>query len=390
MSSMNTRLNIEKLDGNIVQKHGGSNNLVPVLKQESMEYMMKNVFGLRWNCRELKGIVKLRFFRLVTMILQWLKDGWRTSNLNRRQTWTAWLRSMKRNIRLGGRSRRVFWAEDTTMSTYLVNRSSSLAIGFKTPVDMLGFVGWLASIKQGMLEPVKVKNISFNKSKEYKKTFIGSSVVGSQEVQTQDLIYYHLARDREQHSAWELFGYREDSNEAAFVVSAVDKIYAHESLTFNDTVAYEVIYRWKARLKEDMDARSDVYVLSNDYRKCSDDNDGYYCEYTPGMFIHLFLYIDGMGFPCWCKTEICVTKGLLVKAKENVLDLDIIRDQSGNTLRVSQSRIHNEKLVQSLLKGHSTLSLKNSLSGDCDVENNGKRGLKEGSMAKGTLDRVKI
>ncbi|GKD68983.1 hypothetical protein Tco_1323073, partial [Tanacetum coccineum] len=30
-------------------------------------------------------------------------------------------------------------------------------------------------------------------------------VVGSQEVQTQDLIYYHPARDREQHSVWELF-----------------------------------------------------------------------------------------------------------------------------------------------------------------------------------------
>ncbi|GJY04820.1 hypothetical protein Tco_0370760 [Tanacetum coccineum] len=52
MASMNTRLNIEKLDGNIVQKHRGSNNLVLVLKQESMEYRMKNVFGLRWNCRD--------------------------------------------------------------------------------------------------------------------------------------------------------------------------------------------------------------------------------------------------------------------------------------------------------------------------------------------------
>ncbi|GKC99719.1 hypothetical protein Tco_1169994 [Tanacetum coccineum] len=53
-----------------------------------MEYRMQNVFGLRWNCRELKGIVKLRFFRLVTMMLQWLKDGWRTSNLKKRQTRT--------------------------------------------------------------------------------------------------------------------------------------------------------------------------------------------------------------------------------------------------------------------------------------------------------------
>nr|GEX17372.1 hypothetical protein [Tanacetum cinerariifolium] len=24
----------------------------------------ENVFGLRWNCRELKGIVKLKFFRV--------------------------------------------------------------------------------------------------------------------------------------------------------------------------------------------------------------------------------------------------------------------------------------------------------------------------------------
>nr|GEY85792.1 abietadienol/abietadienal oxidase [Tanacetum cinerariifolium] len=95
-------------------------------------------------------------------------------------------------------------------------------------------------------------NMCFNESEECKKTFIGSSVgtgsmqvlhgfefeveplgdhtfevepqenvdqgAGLQEVQTQDLIYYHLARDREQHLACELFGYREDINEAAFAV----------------------------------------------------------------------------------------------------------------------------------------------------------------------------
>ncbi|GJV99183.1 zinc finger, CCHC-type containing protein [Tanacetum coccineum] len=285
--------------------------------------------------------------------------------------------------------------KDTTRSTYLVNRSPSSAIGFKKPIDMLGFFGWLASIKQGMLEPVKVKciflgyhksivgnklwrlddvtskvvlyrNMGFNESGEYKKTFIGSGVgtgsmqvlhgfefeveplgdhtfevepqenvdqgAGLQEVQTQDLMDYQLARDREQHLACELFGYREDSNEAAFAVAAVDKIYAHESLTFNDTVACEVISKWKAGLKEDMDVRSDVYVLSNGCRKSSDDSHDYYWEYAP--------------------------------AKGNILGLEIIKDQSGNTLRVSQSRIHNEKLVQTLLKGHSTLSLEDSLSGD--------------------------
>nr|GEV75133.1 hypothetical protein [Tanacetum cinerariifolium] len=33
---------------------------------------------------------------------------------------------------------KVFWEEDTTKSTYLVNRSPSSAIGFKKPIDMLG------------------------------------------------------------------------------------------------------------------------------------------------------------------------------------------------------------------------------------------------------------
>nr|GEW33420.1 hypothetical protein [Tanacetum cinerariifolium] len=105
---------------------------------------------------------------------------------------------------------------------------------------------------------------------------------------SKDLIYYHPARDREQHSAWELFSYREDSNEAAFAVAAADMIYAHESLTFNIIVAYE-----------------------------------------------------------------------------------IIKDQSGNTLRVSQSRFYNGILVQTLLEGHFILSLEGNLSGDCDVEKNG-------------------
>ncbi|GJX18748.1 hypothetical protein Tco_0221425 [Tanacetum coccineum] len=207
----------------------------------------------------------------------------------------------------------VFWAEDTTMSTYLVNRSRSSAIGFKTPIDMLGFFGWLASIKQGMLEPVKVKciflryrkgivgnklwrldditskvvlyrNMSFNESGEYKKTFISSGVgTGSVQVlqgvefpvEPQEDRTFELVRDREQHSTCEMFRYREDSNEAAFAVAQAEKIDSHESLTFNDTVT---------------------------------------CE----------------------------------------------------------SKDYNEKLVQTLLGGHSILSLDDSLSGDCDVEKSGK------------------
>nr|GEW52030.1 zinc finger, CCHC-type [Tanacetum cinerariifolium] len=220
-----------------------------------------------------------------------------------------------------------------------------------------------------------IRNMSFNESGKYKKTFIASGVgtgsmqvlhgfefeveplgdhtfqvkpqenidqgSGLQEVKTQDLIDYQLARDKEQHLACKLFRYREDINEAAFAVAAVEKIYAHESLTFNNTVACEVIPKWKAGLKDDMDARSDVYVLSNSCRKCSND-------------------------------KMAITGGLLNKAKGNVLGMKIIKDQSGNTLRVSRSRFYNGKLVQTLLEGHYILSLEGSLSRDFDVEKNGK------------------
>ncbi|GKB55801.1 hypothetical protein Tco_0911987 [Tanacetum coccineum] len=353
MAIMNTRLNIEKLDEYIVQKHGGSKQVGFKQLGPRVEIGVHGVHDekLVWFEVELHGA-----------------QGDREAEVFRDRA-TEW----------SGLSK-VFWAEDTTRFRYLVNRSPSSAIGFKKPIDMLRFCGWLASIEQGMLESVKVKciflgyhesilgnklwrlddvtskvvlyrNMGFNESGEYKKTFIGSSVGmgsmqvlqgvefevephedltfevephgnvdhvdGSHEVQTQDLMDYQLA------------------------LAVVDKIYAHESLTFNDTVACEVISKWKVGLKKDMDVRLDVYVLSNGYRRSSVDNHDYYWEYS--------------------------------LAKGNVLGLDIIRDQSGNTLRVSQSRFHNEKLVQTLLKGHYTLLLEDSLSGDCDMENNNKR-----------------
>nr|GEX72173.1 hypothetical protein [Tanacetum cinerariifolium] len=200
---------------------------------------------------------------------------------------------------------KVFWAEVSTRSTYPVNRSPSSAIGFKKPIDMLGFFGWLASIKQWMLEPVKVKciflgyhksivgnklwrldgvtskvvlykNIGFNESEEYKKTLIGSGVCTC--------------------SMQVLHGFEFE----------VEPLRGH---TFE-----------KDGLKDDMDARSDVYVLSNGCKKCSDDSDGYYWG------IHQ------------------ATKGLLDKAKGNVLGMEIVRDRSGYTMRVSQSRFYNGKL----------------------------------------------
>nr|GEZ24863.1 zinc finger, CCHC-type [Tanacetum cinerariifolium] len=186
------------------------------------------------------------------------------------------------------------------------NPSPSMEKGIFTPLESIGPVEPWSWWEDHTFEVEPLGNIDH--------------VVGSKEVQTQDLIYYHSARDKEQHSAWELFNYREDNNEAAFAVAAVG-------------------------MKDDMDSRSDVYVLSNGCMKCSDENDGYYWEYTPGV---------------------------LDQAKVNVLGMKIVRDQSGNTFRVSQSKFYNEKLVQTLFKGHFILSLDGSLSGDCDVEKNDK------------------
>ncbi|GKE39953.1 hypothetical protein Tco_1463358 [Tanacetum coccineum] len=240
MASMNTRLNIEKLDGNIIQKHGGS-------KQVGLKQLGSKQVGFKQL-----GVKQVEFKQLGPGV----ETGVHESGMSK-----------------------VFWAEDTTRSTYLVNMSPSSAIGFKKPIDMLGVLVGLLVLSKGCLN-VLYRNTGFNESGEYKKTFIGSSVgtssmkvlhgfkfeveplgdhtfevepqenvdqrVGLHEVQTQDLMDYQLARHRDQHLACELFGYREDSNEVAFAISVVEKIYAHKSLTFNDTVSCEVISKWKA------------------------------------------------------------------------------------------------------------------------------------------------
>ncbi|GKA97052.1 zinc finger, CCHC-type containing protein [Tanacetum coccineum] len=349
MASMNTRLNIEKLDGNIVQKHGGSKQVGFKQLGPGVKTGVHGVHDEKrvWFEVELQGAQgdrEAEVFQVsnddTAVAQRWLEDkqpeektntdclvkeqekeyqtGWKikTGNVldscNQRSTQQCMKSGVTKHLGVAGIQQQNRF-EDTTKSTYLVNKSPSSSIEFKKPIDMLGFFGWLASIKQGMLEPVKVKCI-----------FLG--------------YYKSIVRNK----LW-----REDSNKAAFTVAAVEKIYAHESLTFNNTVACEVISKWKAGLKDDMDVRSDV-----------------------------------------CKAEIWATKGLLDKAKGNILGLEIIRDQSGNTLRVSQSRIHNEKLVLTLLKGQSTLSLKDSLSEDCDVEKNDKWPGVSGGSLKANLQHM--
>ncbi|GJX91136.1 hypothetical protein Tco_0344462 [Tanacetum coccineum] len=54
-----------------------------------------------------------------------------------------------------------------------IEGSPSSAIGFMMPIDMLGFFDWLASIKQGMLESVKVKCIFMG----YRKGIVGNKAL---------------------------------------------------------------------------------------------------------------------------------------------------------------------------------------------------------------------
>nr|GEY81522.1 retrovirus-related Pol polyprotein from transposon TNT 1-94 [Tanacetum cinerariifolium] len=81
-----------------------------------------------------------------------------------------------------------FWVEDTTRSTYLVNRSPSTAIGFKKPIDMLGLFSWLANIKQGMLERVKVKCIFLG----YHKSIMGNKLWRLDDVTSKVVLYRNM------------------------------------------------------------------------------------------------------------------------------------------------------------------------------------------------------
>ncbi|GKC69304.1 hypothetical protein Tco_1115187 [Tanacetum coccineum] len=306
MASMNTRLNIEKLGGNIVQNHEGSKQVG--LKQLGSKQDEKRV----WFEVELQGAQgnrETKVFQVSNNDTAVAQRRLEDKQPEEKKNTECLVKEQEKEYQIGWKIKTGYNGikEDTTMSTYLVNRSPSSAIGFKTPIDMLGFFCGLASIKQGMLEPVKVKCIFLGYRKGMRSVQVLQGVefeVEPQEDHTFEVEPHgnvdHLAGSQE---------YRKDSNEAAFAVAVVEKIYAHESLTFNDTVACEVISKWKAGLKDDMDARSDVYVLSNGCKKCSDDSDGYYWESTP---------------------------------------------------------------VQTLLKGHSILSLEGSQSGDRDVEKNGK------------------
>ncbi|GJS23562.1 hypothetical protein Tco_0452194 [Tanacetum coccineum] len=310
MASLNTRLNIEKLDENIVQKHGGLKQVGFKQLGPGVETGVHRVHDEKrvWFEVELQGAQgdrEAEVFQVsnddTAVAQRWLEDkqpeektntyslvkeqkkeyqtGWKikTGNVrdfcNQRSTQQCTKRGVVKHLGVAVIQQQNGLVKKTNV-TFLA----------KTPIDMLGIFAWLASIKQGMLEPVKVKCIFLG----YRKGIVGNKLWMLDDITSKVVLYRNMGFNESGEYKKTFIG--------SGVVAAVKKIYAHESLTFNDTVACEVISKWKARLKEEMHARSDVYVLSNGCRKSSDDIEGYYWEYTPGMFIHLFFYVDGMVF----------------------------------------------------------------------------------------------
>ncbi|GJY35505.1 hypothetical protein Tco_0436196 [Tanacetum coccineum] len=103
---------------------------------------------------------------------------------------------------------------------------------------MLGLFGWLASIKQEMLEPVKVKCIFLG----YRKSIVGNKLWRLDDVTSKVRVFNQVLQGDELRATliWELFGIEKDSNEAAYAVAAKWRRYMHLIINFNDTVACEL------------------------------------------------------------------------------------------------------------------------------------------------------
>ncbi|GJT24547.1 zinc finger, CCHC-type containing protein [Tanacetum coccineum] len=180
MASMNTRLNIEKLVGNIVQKHGGSKQVELAQGDREAEVFQVSNDDTTVAQRRLEDKQPKEKTNTDCLVKEQEKEyqtGWKikTGNVldscNQRSTQQCMKSGVAKHLGVARKQQnglvdetnmtlfakvrcfliqsslsKVFWAEDTTRSTYLVNRSPSSAIGFKKPIDILEFFCWLASI----------------------------------------------------------------------------------------------------------------------------------------------------------------------------------------------------------------------------------------------------
>ncbi|GJW81785.1 retrotransposon protein, putative, ty1-copia subclass [Tanacetum coccineum] len=232
---------------------------------------------------------------------------------------------------------------------------------------------------------------------------------GNQETdQPPDLTDYQLARDRERRTRTKPLRFQDESNMAAYAFAAAEEEDTHEPLTYQEAVACEDNYKWKAAMKEEMDSlrKNKTWELVDHPAgqklvsckwlfKIKEGIEGvqkprYKARLVARGFTQRAGNLEEVIYmkqpPDMNKAEIGSTKSLLKKEfdikelgeAKKILGMEIVRDQSCKILRVSQSgyiskilnnfRIDNEKSVKMLLGGHFKFSLKDCPVKDCDVE----------------------
>ncbi|GJW95429.1 hypothetical protein Tco_0175101 [Tanacetum coccineum] len=223
-----------------------------------MEYMMKNVFGLfEVKLQGAQGDREAEVFQVsnddTAVVQRWLEDKQPEEKTNtdclvkeqEKEYETRW-KIKTGNVRDFCNQRSTQQCKKSEVAKHLgvaviqqqngLVKKTNVTFLAKTPIDMLGIFAWLASIKQGMLEPVKVKCIFLG----YRKGIVGNKL-------------------------WRLD-------------DVTSKVVLYRNMGFNESGEYKKTF------------------IGSGVGKSSDDIEGYYWEYTPGMFIHLFFYVDGMVF----------------------------------------------------------------------------------------------
>nr|GFA46782.1 zinc finger, CCHC-type [Tanacetum cinerariifolium] len=200
MASMNTRLNIEKLDGNIVQRHGGSKQVG--FKQHGL--------GVK------TGVHGVHDEKLAQRRLEDKQPEEKTNT-------DCLVKEQDKEYQTGRKIK-----TDNVFDS--CNERSTQQCQKSGVAKHLGVVG--IHQQNGLVDETNV-TLFAKEDHTFEMEPHGNvdHVDGSHEVQTHDLMDYQLACDREQHLAYELFGYREDSNEAAFVMCMCSTTVARNAVT---------------------------------------------------------------------------------------------------------------------------------------------------------------
>nr|GEZ28521.1 retrotransposon protein, putative, Ty1-copia subclass [Tanacetum cinerariifolium] len=143
------------------------------------------------------------------------------------------------------------------------------AIEKKTPMEMwsghpsdYGMLRTFSCVAYSYVKQVTSRNVVFNESVMYKDTLKDSGAGADksvEELQTPDLTYYQLVRDREPRTRTKHLTFQDESNMAAYAFAVAEKEDTHEPLTYQEAVACEdnhparkklVSCKWLFKIKE--------------------------------------------------------------------------------------------------------------------------------------------